>query len=142
MLINPLDRVKTTVINEKTFQITMLPALEGMKIARKLAQVALPTMGAFYQGTVTESLNFEMLAVTIVEEMNAIELEEIIVRLLKDMAVNGQAVGFDEYFMANYGELTAVVTFAIKENFGSFFEAKGLFDKYLPKVENKTSDQK
>jgi len=141
MNINPLNRVRSQELNGKQIQIYMLPAFEGLKMAQKLAQFVLPTVGAFYQGMASESLNFEQIAVTLVEELDGIELETIAGRLLQGMSVNGQDVPFDDYFMANYGELTAILTFAIKENFGSFFEAKGLFDKYLPKVENGTSEQ-
>lgn len=133
-------KIRKTTIQGKSVQIYLLPALEGILMARELAEIVIPTVGSFYQGFAEENLNFENLAMVLMSELDKIDVAQIITRLLKDMAVNESSVDFDDYFMANYGELVEILIFAIKENFSSFFAAKGLFDKYLPKrVEDQTT---
>lgn len=46
--------------------------------------------------------------------------------LLSGLDVGGKKVDLDLHFAANYGELAAVVTWALEENFSSFFDGNPL----------------
>lgn len=135
---NPMNKIRTKQVCGKQVQIYLLPATEGLRMAKELADVFVPTAGAFYQGVAEGGINFENLAMVLVSELDKVDVAVIIARLLKDVAVDGSAINFDDYFMANYGELIEMVSFAMSENFSSFFAAKGLFERFLPKVEDQT----
>lgn len=137
---NPMNRIKTEQISGNTVQITLLPATEGITMAKELAEVVVPTVGTFYQGISEGNVDFEGLSMVLISEMGKLNITEIIHRLVRGMAINGGDVNFDEYFMANYGLLIQIIAFALKENFQSFFDASGLFAKYLPKVEKEPAE--
>lgn len=133
-----LNFVKQTTINEKQYQIYLLPTGEGLRIAKTLAQTFLPMWGEFLGAYNTGELDYHSLALALVTELESFDVEALTRRLLKELSVNGAEINFDEYFRGNYGELVEITAFAIKENFGSFFAAKGLFASLLPKVEPET----
>lgn len=112
-------KVSTTTIKDKDFQIELLPAGEGIAMAQKLSTLVLPilsnTNGEF-------SFDFSKLATALSVNISEKEFLLIIKRLLKGLCVDGKEVAFDDYFQANYGELLKIITFALTENFGSFFE--------------------
>lgn len=131
--------VRQKKINDKTFQIYLLPTGKGLKTAKTLAQTFLPMWGEFMSSMQRGELDYHMLAMSLAAELESFEVETLIRDLLKELSVDGQEVKFDEYFMGNYGELVEVVAFAIKENFSSFFAAKGLFESLLPKVQHEAT---
>jgi hypothetical protein len=114
------ESFKTKEISNKTFQISLLPAGEGIQMAQKLSTLVLPILeGA---GGDELELDFMKIATSLSASIGDTELLTIIKRLLKGLAVEGKEVAFDSYFSGNYGELIQVVAFALQENFGSFFE--------------------
>lgn len=129
---NPLNRVRTTQIKGKTFQIYLLPAGEGIKRASQLIKAFSPSVAAIVEATQGGLLDYTALAYTLAEGLDNIDMLDFASRLLKDLSVNGQAVNLDDYFMGNYGELVEILAFTLKENFGSFFELKGFAEKLLP----------
>lgn len=115
---------KTKEINNKTFQISLLPAGEGIQMAQKLSTLVLPLLDAS-DGDELE-LDFIKIAASLSSSLGDNDLLTIIRRLLKGMAVDGREENFDEYFRGNYGVLVQVVAFALQENFGSFFEGMAI----------------
>lgn len=114
------NKIKVKEINGKTFQIYLLPAGEGIGMAQKLSGLIAPMLE---QGANDEvSVDFIKVATSLSTSLGDNELLLIIKRLLKELAVNGSEVSFDDYFTGNYGELINIVAFALQENFGSFFE--------------------
>lgn len=140
MTINPLNRVRQTVINEKNFQIYLLPAGEGIKRATQLAKAFAPSAASIMDSLKSGEVDYSAIAYSLAEGLDNIDVLDVASRLLKDLSVNGQAVNLDEYFMGNYGELVEALAFALKENFESFFAAKGFVEKFLPKTVSEVSE--
>lgn len=128
-----MNRVRKTNINGKDFQIYLLPAGEGIKRATQLAKAFAPTMASLVESSSQGVIDYSSVAYTIAEGLEEIDVLDVCSALLKDLSVGGQAVKLDDYFMGNYGEFIEIMAFALKENFESFFEAKGFVEKFLPK---------
>ena len=131
--------VKQTVINDKQFQIYLLPTGKGLKVAKQLAQTFLPMWGEFMGSMERGEIDYHTLAMSLAAELETFEVEALIRELLKEMSVDGKEIDFDKYFMGNYGELIEIVAFSIKENFSSFFAAKGLLENLLPKAQQEAA---
>lgn len=114
------NRVKTTEINGKEFQIHLLRASDGVTIAQKLSTIVATFLETDDKGEV--DLDFSKIAKAVTSSLTDKELLEILSKLLKGMAVDGKEISFDEYFSGNYGELIKILSFTLQENFGSFFE--------------------
>ena len=119
-------KVRIEEIKGKKVQIYVLPAGEGIAMATKLAEVVLPMLGGLgkdMQDGVTEAdVDSGKIALAISGSLDKVDILAIIKRLLKDVTIDDRAVNFDEYFSCNYAELIAIMAFALKENFGSFFD--------------------
>ena len=119
-------RVRKKTIKDKEFQIYLLKAFEGTAMAHKLTEIVLSVIpslkGATNQDTDEVDVDFKEIAKVVFDKLSEKDLVEIIAKLLKELAVNGRQVNIDEYFAGNYGEMLAVVGFALQENFGSFFD--------------------
>lgn len=138
------DRQRKLEKNNKTYQLTVLRAGEGYALALKLLKLILPAIGKGVDGLQHDDVihgapsTFSELALTITEQMDKANVLEITQTLLKDVAVDGQSIEFDEYFAANYGELLLLLEWSLKENFGSFFTENGLQTRFMSLVQNLT----
>ncbi|QUF70051.1 phage tail assembly chaperone [Vibrio fluvialis] len=133
---------QTTLKSGKKVQIYKLPASKGITIGMKLGKTFLPSIGQFLDGSSTGAgIHYESLALSLVQELDNFEILPIISELLKEMAIDGQEVNLDDYFMANYGELLEILVFALKENFSSFFAASGLLEQFLPNSKQEATVQ-
>ena len=124
------NRIRTTTISEKEYQIYLLPAGEGIKMAKELSSLILPVLGALTSGTgegEDVSIDFKSIATELITNMEDFDILITIKRLLKDVAVDGQDIEFDTHYMGNYGELIEAVSYALTENFSSFFSQSGIF---------------
>lgn len=139
-MFNPMNRVRITKINGKDFQIYLLPAGEGIKRATQLAKAFAPTLASLVESSSQGVIDYSSVAYTIAEGLDEIDVLEVCSALLRDLSVSGQAVKLDDYFMGNYGEFIEIMAFALKENFESFFEAKGFVEKFLPKRDFEESE--
>lgn len=113
-------RVKKETIEGKEVQIHLLPASEGIILASKLGATVLPSLGSLQETSDGEISILEVAAI-VIANIEQLDVLDTIKKLLKGLTVNGQGVTFDDYFMANYGELVKILTFSLKENFSSFF---------------------
>lgn len=113
-------RVKKETIEGKEVQIHLLPASEGIVLASKLGATVLPSLGSLQENSDGEISILEVAAI-VIANIEQLDVLDTIKKLLKGLTVNGQGVSFDDYFMANYGELVKILTFSLKENFSSFF---------------------
>lgn len=116
-------KIKQTTINGKEFQIYLLRAGEGVLLAKKLSGLVASFLTTNDEGEVT--IDFSKIAEGLSESLSEKDFVEIINKLLKELAVDGRQINFDDYFSGNYGELVQILSFAIQENFGSFFEGLG-----------------
>lgn len=116
-----MSRVRQTKINGTDIQIYILPATQGVGMTQKLGTLAATFFGnADDEGNMT--IDFSSIAKGLSESLSFDELDMMIKALLKDMAVDGKGVQFDDYFAGNYGMLIKILTYALQENFGSFLE--------------------
>lgn len=121
----------TTKNSTKEIKLAKLNASEGIIIGTKLLKLILPVLGGFADGMMSEEeienpKTFSEMASRIVDQMDSFDSLSLIKKLFNGLAVDGQGVEFDSYFMANYGELVLILEIALKENFQSFFEGTGL----------------
>lgn len=119
--------VRETTVNGKKVHIYLLPATRGLVMAKKLSQLVLPTISGFAEASNPESgISLATVSTLLVESLDDLDIEDIVIQLLSNLVVEGQEVTFDDYFMANYGELVEILQFALEQNFSSFFTGKGL----------------
>lgn len=115
------NRVRKTEINDKEFQIYMLKGLQGALMAKKLASLVTSFLSAGSGNDGEIEIDFTKIAEAISNGLSDQEFSDMLGALLKEMTVDGREVNFDDYFAANYGELFQVISFALQENFSSFF---------------------
>ena len=111
-------KIKSLEGKEREYTIYLLGAFEGLGLAKKLSSIILPSIGAFMSG---DDVDFMDIADSLVNHIEALDLQGLIDKLLNGVLCDGMEINFDQHFMANYGELTEIIAFALKENFGSFF---------------------
>ena len=118
------SRVRKKEIKGKEVQIYLLRAGDGIAIAQKLSSIVASFLGSAGMDGSSDgvTIDFSKIAEALSKYLSEKELIEIITKLLKEMTINGSQVNFDEYFSGNYGELLAIMSFALQENFGSFFD--------------------
>ena len=108
--------VKQVEVDGKQVQFYLLPAFEGMTIAMKLLKTVAPQLGSVEaDGTDLEVVSAMM------SQLDEDVVVDIIKKLTKGMAIDGQEVKVDDYFRANYGEMLKILAVIFKENFSSFF---------------------
>ena len=141
-------------INGKNYQITLLPAREGLTLGIKLTKLVGVSLGtAFDSGGFSDSDdNYKMdnmgrdIAIALVDGLDRVDVVDVVVQIVRNLTVDGRAVDFDEHFRGNYGELIAVVQWALQENFGDFLtgflKAKGIdTSEILTKFQEMTTPQ-
>lgn len=125
------NNIRQKTIGKNKYQIQLLPARKGLATAMRLSKVILPALGSSFDALdSTDGTGFTRVALLLVEQADQIDVVDLVDVLLENAAVNGKELNFDEQFLGNYGEMVEVLEFAIRENFESFFEAKGLKDRF------------
>jgi hypothetical protein len=108
--------VITKEVQGKQLQFRLLPATEGLGMAMKLLRIVAPVL---------EDVEDEEADVAIVSNIIAnigdADVLQMVKRLLQDISIDGEEVKFDEYFVANYGEMIEILSVIFKENFSTFF---------------------
>ena len=118
-----MSRVRQTKINGKDIQIYVLKATHGVAMTQKLGSLAATFFGESTESDDGEvSIDFTKIANGLQANLTSDELDMMIKALLKDMAIDGRDVNYDDYFAGNYGMLVKVIAYALQENFGSFLE--------------------
>jgi hypothetical protein len=114
------NRIKQTTIDNRSIQINLLKAGVGIAMSQKLGGLA----ATFFEkdGEGEMSIDFAKIFRGISSELKFEELDMMLRSLLSGIAIDNKGIDFDEEFAGNYGFLIKVVTFALQENFGSFFE--------------------
>lgn len=136
-----------TLENKKKAQIKILNTFAGIAVARKLLKVIAPALGGAADGLRHDDVihgapkSFTTLALTLCDQIDKAQVEDLIVVLLEDLSIDGKDVDVDEYFAANYGELIEILEFALRENFSTFFTGKGIKARFLKVVQTMMSGQ-
>ena len=124
-------------IGGNKYVITMLPAMQGVSLAKRLLKAFVPLAGMWVDGSNREGLIlpeddnlYTELAMLFVNNLDDVNVEEVIAALFSGLTCNGSVVDFDTHFRKNYSNLLLILEEALKENFGSFFgdylKAKGI----------------
>lgn len=140
---------RQTVIGGKQYAISVLPARKGFTVARKITNILLPVLGEGMDSMSDKALlsgqGLGSAAKILVNQMEDADVDSIIFdQLLVGASCNGQAIDPDTHFMANYGEMIELIEFSLRENFESFFTAKGLMTRlmsFLPSTGQETENE-
>ena len=125
------------VINGKKYVIQMLPAMQGVSLAKRILKSVVPLLGMWADGEKKEDFIlpeednlFAELALMFNSKLDELNVEEVIAALVSGLTCDGKEVEFNTHFRQNYSELLLVLEEALRGNFGSFFveylEAKGI----------------
>lgn len=135
-------RREITLENGKKVQIKVLKTTAGIAVAKKLLNLVAPALGGAADGMRHDDFvhgapkSFTHLALTLCDQIDKVQIENILLVLLEDLTVDGKDVDFDEYFAANYGELVEILEFSLRENFSTFFTGKGMKARLVNTVKN------
>lgn len=134
-------RREKTLESGKKVQIKMLRTTAGIAVAKKLLNLVAPAIGGAADGMRHDDMihgapkSFTHLALTMCEQIDKVQIENIITVLLEDMTIDGKEIDYEEYFSANYGELIEILEFSLRENFETFFTGKGLKARFLKTIQ-------
>ena len=135
--INQAEGYRNISLGGKTYSIKLLPASTGFTVATLLLKTFLPAIGSWVDSQEREGLVlpeeenvYAEIAMLLCTQMDKIDLLSIVQTLLSEAAVNNAKFNFDIEFRGNYGNLIALIEFALKENFKDFFleylQSKGI----------------
>lgn len=139
----PQNHFRTINIDGSEYQIKLLDALTGFRTAKDITTVVLPLVGGSFDASRHDDIvhgaptTFQQLALLLVEQSDKVNIEDIIFnRLFRYLVVDGEQKKIEDIIVGNYGLLIDLVVFAIKENFGSLFEGKGLLSRFQGTLQN------
>ena len=124
-------------INGDVYRLKMLPAMQGVSLAKRILKAVVPLIGMWADGEKKEEFIlpeeddlFTELALLFTSKVDELNVEEVISALMNELTCNGVEVDFNTHFRKNYCNLLLLLEESIKENFGSFFvdylKAKGI----------------
>lgn len=105
---------KEIQIGEDKYQLTQFGARQGIKLGKKVAKLALPTIGALY-GT-DEEFSLSVAAEVVAEHIDDLD-DQTIQELLSSATKNKYAINFDDEFAGNYMTLFKLLWEIIQFNF-------------------------
>lgn len=138
--LNKFRREKTLESGKKV-GIKILRTTAGIAVAKRLMNVVAPAVGGAADGMRHDDFvhgapkSFTHLALTLCEQLDKVQIENLITVLLEDMTIDGKEVDYEEYFAANYGELIEILEFSLRENFNTFFTGKGIKARFLKTIQ-------
>lgn len=117
------------IINGKKYAIELLPSSPAVDIFyNKLLPVVAPALAVWLDGSdqgddiFAEDKNIMTnIAFALVRQSVDAEIVQTFHMLLNGATCDGVAIEYETHFKGKVGELTAVVEYAIRENFGDFF---------------------
>lgn len=138
--LNKFRREKTLESGKKV-GIKILRTTAGIAVAKRLMNVVAPAVGGAADGMRHDDFvhgapkSFTHLALTLCEQLDKVQIENLITVLLEDLTIDGKEVDYEEYFAANYGELIEILEFSLRENFNTFFTGKGIKARFLKTIQ-------
>ena len=134
---------RTTVINDKRFDIKLIGGRKGISVSLKLKGLLLPIIGRGFDGLKQEDYietpsTFTDMAILLTELLDRTDMEALIFDdLLFDVKIDGTPItDWDDYLTANYSDLIPLLTFVVKENFQSFFTGNGMMKNIQAKLQS------
>jgi len=132
-----------TKTGEKEVIIYLLPASQGITMAKRLGEIFLPALGTVLESQQTDmGIDWSEASLALAANLGDLQVETEVKQLLNGCTINMQDVhaSFDQYFMGNYGELLGVIKFALEENFGSFFDSNDFLKSLAPMTQTITAE--
>jgi len=121
-----------------TYRVTQLGVTPGLEIMAELAKMLLPGMGGFASGGIGSILKsdvggeqFATAATKLAMAIDSAKVQKIVKTLAKMTSIFGEGFGdagapldvhLEDHFAGRYGELVAWLAFALRVNYGNFFE--------------------
>lgn len=105
---------KEVSINGDKYQLTQFGARQGFKLGKKVAKLALPTIGALYGSD--EEFSLSVAAEVVAEHLDDLD-EQTVMELLGSATKNKYAINFDDEFAGNYMTLFKLLWEIVQFNF-------------------------
>lgn len=116
----------TIVLKGKTYKVTPLDFLDGIDLWENILQKLLPSAGSGIDGMRGEALDadktFTEVFTNLARNLDGETLKNYSLVLLSGCSVDGEPMDINKEFSGNYSTWLKLFVFALKENFGSFFE--------------------
>lgn len=133
----PQGNFRTLIIDNTEYQIKLLDGRTGFRTAKDLSKILLPLLGESVDASRHDDVfhgapkTFRDMALLLMQQIDSVDVEDIIFnRLFAYLVVNGEQAKLDNVISGQYHLLIDLLVFAIKENFGSLFEGKGLISRF------------
>lgn len=123
------------------YKIRLLNTSAAYSSFESITKLILPASGAAIDGTLDKNYfeadqTLTTAAMLLVKQMGEIDTLTIIKDLLFEAEADGEQINFEAYFRGRFDLLIQVVSFAIKENYGSLFTITGLKEKFKSYIED------
>lgn len=118
-------KTHTFSLDEKTVTIQILQTVAGIQMSQKLMKFALPAYAGIVQAVRGEG-DVKSLMADVLENIDELELDKLVSKLMEGATVDGFPVSNLDYFQGNLGDLIDVVYEALTANFKSVFTARAL----------------
>lgn len=133
-------------IDGNLYHIKLLDGKSGLRVGLALNKIISPLLGESFDANRHDDLfhgapkTFKQLALTLVEQLDRVDVEKIIFDdLFKYFVVNGQEAKLEVVTTGKIGLLIELIIFALKENFGELFEGKHSILNFLAPLTSKVS---
>lgn len=116
---------RTTEINGETWSCNPFMGTTGVGYLKRLFKVfgqSFSVLVSQEDGEVGMGRAIDLL----VENLDKDDVVDLVKKLCSGVMKDGKVINFDTEFAARYDVLIKVVTFVVKENFGSFFQNSGI----------------
>lgn len=117
------------------YELRLLNTSAAFNTFESITKLLLPATGAAIDGA-SDKFQFDgdqtcaTAAMLLVKQLGDVDTLELIKTLLEGAEVEGEDLDFEEHFKGRFDLLIDLLTFAVKENYGSLFTTTGLRDKF------------
>lgn len=125
----------TALIDGVNYQIRLLNTTTAIQTFEQISKTLLPSIGSAIDGFTNENMfeseqTLATAAMLLTRQLTEINVVEIIQKIFEGLTAEGVPVDFDTYFKGRLDLLVKVLTFAMKENYGSLFTMTGMSDTF------------
>ena len=123
--------VSTVNVNIKgtEYSFNTFTGTKGLKYLKQIIKVIGPSLTTFFSNADSEGVEafaLEKAVELLIDNLDVVDVEKLIIDLLKDVQKEGVPVNFDLDFAANYKVMFLLLIEVVKANFGDFFQDGGL----------------
>lgn len=133
----PANHFRAVTIDGVEYRIKLLDGLTGFRTAKDITKIVLPLLGESFDASRHDDVfhgapkTFKDMSLLLLTQVDQVDIEDIIFnRLFRYFVVDGADAKLQDLIIGKYEILIDLVSFALKENFGSMFEGKGLLTRF------------